>query len=630
MAKSTKIQKFLKSVKNPDTLGFFDKQLIQPIANQEIIDMKAPVNFLMYSHPNMRGESLKNIFRIHNTPDGVDKKIEDHIAELTKPISRKQQPKDVKGFRNKLQAFVYDTEKTVYPSEHVIFNGENGIRQAYITPSFDDGNDYVDLYQALTNPPVLSTARITLGELLSGIFEDDAIKNKTDHLSNETDTKDCNKLFTTFMSISLLAKAVCMSTKNKDVITQSENLDKFIAPVIMGLMPLEYDSSKVTKEVFTLTKSILDEKKIDYKNVRNYFMSQNVYDITRGVITGNYRCSFSNPKNNFVTFDENGFLVKYFRDSDKEFARDINGDLLDINTLLDNIKNNPGDKKYIYSLLNQVAYEVTNQPYDKKNIKEIDLDKDKSVAAKTLIVTLNLLHTIENDIDPSHKDDFEQMIYSLAIPIHETTSKIINKEALNEEIKAIYTSNPEISAVPGISDMFTPKAVLKYPGQPLSIALNWLEKAIKAKADNQAEDLAFASSKDPDDEIKNSKYSQIHKIIHKTKKQFAEKVQDIDPNDPLVATKMTNDQFNNIIDNLQVGRGKNKKDLPDNVKKVLRVGYNYCCQYAAQIYSLGTAYSKDAEKQLREQFNQGLEDTKDDKGNNIQGVASQMLDGLNS
>ena len=454
MAKSTKIQKFLKSVKNPDTLGFFDKQLIQPIANQEIIDMKAPVNFLMYSHPNMRGESLKNIFRIHNTPDGVNKKIEDHIAELTKPISRKQQPKDVKGFKNKLQAFVYDTEKTVYPSEHVIFNGENGINNKYITPSFDDGNDYAALYRAL-KLPVTSRTKVTLVELLFDIFENDAIKNKTAHLSNETDTKDCNKLFTTFMSISLLAKAVCMSTKNKDVITQSENLDKFIAPVIMGLMPLEYDSSKVTKEVFTLTKSILDEKKIDYKNVRNYFMSQNVYDITRGVITGNYRCSFSNPKNNFVTFDENGFLVKYFRDSDKEFARDINGDLLDINTLLDNIKNNPCDKKYIYSLLNQVAYKVTNQPYDKKNIKEIDLDKDKSVAAKTLIVTLNLLHTIENDIDSSHKDDFEQMIYSLSIPIHETISKIIDKEALNKEIKTICTT------------MFTPRELLKGSGEPL-------------------------------------------------------------------------------------------------------------------------------------------------------------------
>ena len=450
MAIPTKIQEFLKSVKNPDTLGFFDKQLIQSIANanQEIIDMKAPVDFLMFSHPNKRGESLKNIFRSHNTPDGVDKKIEDHITELTKP---KQ-----KGW----------TKKEKYPSEHDIFNAKNGIYEKYITSSFDDGHDYVDLYQAL-KLPVTSRTKVTLGELLFDIFEIDAIKKKTAQLSNETDTKDCNKLFTTFMSVSLLAKAVCMSTKNTDIITQSENLDKFIAPVIMGLMPLEYDSSKVTKEVFDLTKSILNKTKIDYKNVRNYFMSQNVYDITRGVIAGSYHCSFSNPKNNFVTFDENGFLVKYFRDSDKEFARDINGDLLDINTLLDNIKNNPGNKKYIYSLLNQVAYKVTNQTYDKKNIKEIDLDKDKSVAAKTLIVTLHLLSTVEKDIDPSHKDDFEQMIYSLAIPIHETTSKIIDKDALNKEIKTLCTSNPEISAVPGISDMFMPRELLKGSGEPL-------------------------------------------------------------------------------------------------------------------------------------------------------------------
>lgn len=583
---------FLKAIiLKKDVHGVIDKELIYPLGIDPHFDnqgTQCPTAFLMFNYQNIGFNDLLDMFERDFMKESYDTTSGEIFLGLGKK-KEKHAKEDFQSFNRELFKNVLD--------------------------QVDDKNDYSELYKKITGGVKSS---VKLGEMIYTISQ----KIMTDDYDKIDNSR---KLFAGIMTTALIAK--CASLNDETLAKQANGIDDFLASALREALPEEIgeNSSDIFDEICDLTRSTLKKCGLPEENVKKYFTALNIYDQTHSTTTKkeewNYRFSV-NPDNTFIAFNDNGRITNYFHD-----MRSINTTIQD---MLDELKKNPSNDTYAYSLIQKVGASLSKKTYP---ADKIDLESMSAEDAQTvLLTTLNLLSTIEKDIDPSKKEAFDSLLTTLMLPATEINNAITDQVKKNvvDKVKDLCTTDPEISAVPGISDMFTPKAVLKYPGQPLSIALNWLEKAIKAKADDQAEGLAFASSKDPNDEIKNSEYSQIHKIIRKTKKQFAEKVQVIDPNDPLVATKMTDDQFNNILDSLQVGRGKNKKVLNDNVKNVLRVGYNYCCQYAAQIYSLGTAYSKDAEKQLREQFNQGLEDTKDDKGNNVQGVASQMLDGLNS
>lgn len=565
---------------------------------------KCPSAFFMFDHQDEDEEDIKKTFHDHHLPTSYDDSIYSNVEQAKKPVVRKGWKPQVQSKENKYKAFIDSIA------------------------SRDNGTDYSALCRVFNSSV---TSPVTLGKLIQTV--DGKIT------SSISDNK--NPFFSRLMAIAIATKCVALEKKDDTLMEQANGIESFLSYAIYATIPNNIGKKfdEIKDSTIKLVQEILPVSGKD--KIKSYFKTLNLLDQIHTTIRDesnwNYRFLSKDPNNAFIDFDENGKIIPF------KFYTKINIDFVakkpyKIQEILDQIKTFPEDSSSAYSLIQKVACTITEQEYPKT---EDDINKYKTInleslsaddAQTVLLTTLNLLSTIEKDVEPSKQEDFDKLITTLVLPATEIDNTFTDQVKKNvvDKVKNLCTSDPEISAVPGVSDMFTPKAVLKYQRQPLSIALNWLEKAIKAKAEDQAEGLAFASSKDPNDEIKNSEYLQIHTIIHKTKNKFAKEVNKIDPNDPLVATKMTNDQFNNILDSLQVGRGKNKKVLNDNVKNVLRVGYNYCCQYAAQIYSLGTAYSKDAEKQLREQFNQGLEDTKDDKGNNIQGVASQMLDGLNS
>ena len=283
---------------------------------------------------------------------------------------------------------------------------------------------------------------VKLGEMIYTISQK-IMSEDYDEIDNS------RKIFAGIMTTALVAK--CASLGSENLIKQANEIDKFLASALYATLPEETKkhSSEIFDEICELTRSALRKCGLPEENVKRYFSALNIYDQTHSSSTTPSEWNYSFTKdaaNTFIAFNDNGRITNYFHD-----MRLID---ISIQEMLNNLKAHPSHDAYAYSLIQKVGASLTGQEYKTNQIKLEELNK---VDAQTiLLTTLNLLSTIEKDVDPSKKEDFDKLVATLVLPATELNASMTNqeKEAILEKMKQLCASDPEISAIAGTSDIF--------------------------------------------------------------------------------------------------------------------------------------------------------------------------------
>lgn len=416
MAKSL-VSDFLKAVvSKKDVRDVIDRDLIYPLGiNSHLFDegTQYPTAFLMFDYPNTLYSKILDEFRSLFMPEQYDAKSYEIFMGLNDGKKKKEK----------------------YAKEDFLsFNRE-------LYKSVDDKNDYSELYTKITGD-VPKKSPVKLGEMIYTISQK-IMSEDYDEIDNS------RKIFAGIMTTALVAK--CASLGSENLIKQANEIDKFLASALYATLPEETKkhSSEIFDEICELTRSALRKCGLPEENVKKYFSALNIYDQTHSSSTTPSEWNYSFTKdaaNTFIAFNDNGRITNYFHD-----MRLID---ISIQEMLNNLKAHPSHDAYAYSLINKVGASLTGQEYKTNQIKLEELNK---VDAQTiLLTTLNLLSTIEKDVDPSKKEDFDKLVATLVLPATELNASMTNqeKEAILEKMKQLCASDPEISAISGISDIF--------------------------------------------------------------------------------------------------------------------------------------------------------------------------------
>ena len=411
---------FLKAIiLKKDVHGVIDKELIYPLGIDPHFDnqgTQCPTAFLMFNYQNIGFNDLLDMFERDFMKESYDTTSGEIFLGLGKK-KEKHAKEDFQSFNRELFKNVLD--------------------------QVDDKNDYSELYKKITGGVKSS---VKLGEMIYTISQ----KIMTDDYDKIDNSR---KLFAGIMTTALIAK--CASLNDETLAKQANGIDDFLASALREALPEEIgeNSSDIFDEICDLTRSTLKKCGLPEENVKKYFTALNIYDQTHSTTTKkeewNYRFSV-NPDNTFIAFNDNGRITNYFHD-----MRSINTTIQD---MLDELKKNPSNDTYAYSLIQKVGASLSKKTYP---ADKIDLESMSAEDAQTvLLTTLNLLSTIEKDIDPSKKEAFDSLLTTLMLPATEINNAITDQVKKNvvDKVKDLCTTDPEISAVTGISDMFTPKA----------------------------------------------------------------------------------------------------------------------------------------------------------------------------
>lgn len=416
MAKSL-ASDFLKAVvSKKDVRDVIDRDLIYPLGiNSHLFDegTQYPTAFLMFDYPNTLYSKILDEFRSLFMPEQYDAKSYEIFMGLNDGKKKKEK----------------------YAKEDFLsFNRE-------LYKSVDDKNDYSELYTKITGD-VPKKSPVKLGEMIYTISQK-IMPEDYDEIDNS------RKIFAGIMTTALVAK--CASLGSENLIKQANEIDKFLASALYATLPEETKkhSSEIFDEICELTRSALRKCGLPEENVKKYFSALNIYDQTHSSSTTPSEWNYSFTKdaaNTFIAFNDNGRITNYFHD-----MRLID---ISIQEMLNNLKAHPSHDAYAYSLIQKVGASLTGQEYKTNQIKLEELNK---VDAQTiLLTTLNLLSTIEKDVDPSKKEDFDKLVATLVLPATELNASMTNqeKEAILEKMKQLCASDPEISAIAGTSDIF--------------------------------------------------------------------------------------------------------------------------------------------------------------------------------
>ena len=416
MAKSLVLD-FLKAVvSKKDVRDVIDKDLIYPLGiNSHLFDegTQYPTAFLMFDYPNTLYSKILDEFRSLFMPEQYDAKSYEIFMGLNDGKKKKEK----------------------YAKEDFLsFNRE-------LYKSVDDKNDYSELYTKITGD-VPKKSPVKLGEMIYTISQK-IMPEDYDEIDNS------RKIFTGIMTTALVAK--CASLGSENLIKQANEIDKFLASALYATLPEETKkhSSEIFDEICELTRSALRKCGLPEENVKKYFSALNIYDQTHSSSTTPSEWNYSFTKdaaNTFIAFNDNGRITNYFHDMR----------LIDtsIQEMLNNLKAHPSHDAYAYSLINKVGASLTGKEYKTNQIKLEELNK---VDAQTiLLTTLNLLSTIEKGVDPSKKEDFDKLVATLVLPATELNASMTDQEkvAILEKMQKLCTTDPEIGAISGISDIF--------------------------------------------------------------------------------------------------------------------------------------------------------------------------------
>ena len=416
MAKSL-VSDFLKAVvSKKDVRDVIDKDLIYPLGiNSHLFDegTQYPTAFLMFDYPNTLYSKILDEFRSLFMPEQYDATSYEIFMGLNDGKKKKEK----------------------YAKEDFLsFNRE-------LYKSVDDKNDYSELYTKITGD-VPKKSPVKLGEMIYTISQK-IMPEDYDEIDNS------RKIFTGIMTTALVAK--CASLGSENLIKQANEIDKFLASALYATLPEETKkhSSEIFDEICELTRSALRKCGLPEENVKKYFSALNIYDQTHSSSTTPSEWNYSFTKdaaNTFIAFNDNGRITNYFHD-----MRLID---MSIQEMLNKLKAHPSNDTYAYSLIQKVGASLTGKEYKTNQIKLEELNK---VDAQTiLLTTLNLLSTIEKGVDPSKKEDFDKLVATLVLPATEINTSMTNqeKEAILEKMKQLCTTDPEIGAIAGTSDIF--------------------------------------------------------------------------------------------------------------------------------------------------------------------------------
>ena len=406
---------FLKAIiLKKDVHGVIDKELIYPLGIDPHFDnqgTQCPTAFLMFNYQNIGFNDLLDMFERDFMKESYDTTSGEIFLGLGKK-KEKHAKEDFQSFNRELFKNVLD--------------------------QVDDKNDYSELYKKITGGVKSS---VKLGEMIYTISQ----KIMTDDYDKIDNSR---KLFAGIMTTALIAK--CASLNDETLAKQANGIDDFLASALREALPEEIgeNSSDIFDEICDLTRSTLKKCGLPEENVKKYFTALNIYDQAHSTTTKkeewNYRFSV-NPDNTFIAFNDNGRITNYFHD-----MRSINTTIQD---MLDELKKNPSNDTYAYSLIQKVGASLSKKTYP---ADKIDLESMSAEDAQTvLLTTLNLLSTIEKDIDPSKKEAFDSLLTTLMLPATEINNAITDQVKKNvvDKVKDLCTTDPEISAVPGISDI---------------------------------------------------------------------------------------------------------------------------------------------------------------------------------
>lgn len=617
MAKSL-VSDFLKAVvSKKDVRDVIDKDLIYPLGiNSHLFDegTQYPTAFLMFDYPNTLYSKILDEFRSLFMPEQYDAKSYEIFMGLNDGKKKKEK----------------------YAKEDFLsFNRE-------LYKSVDDENDYSELYTKITGD-VPKKSPVKLGEMIYTISQK-IMPEDYDEIDNS------RKLFAGIMTTALIAK--CASLNDETLTKQANRIDDFLASALYATLPEETKkhSSEIFDEICELTRSALRKCGLPEENVKKYFSALNIYDQTHSSSTTPSEWNYSFTKdaaNTFIAFNDNGRITNYFRD-----LRSIN---TTIQNMLDELKKNPSNDTYAYSLIQKVGASLSKKTYP---ADKIDLESLSAEDAQTvLLTTLNLLSTVEKDIDPSKKEAFDKLVTTLILPATEINNTITDQVKKNvvDKVKDLCTTDPEISAVPGISDMFTPKAEdasekdkeiarLTAERDDLSTKKNDLERE-KAEKDEEIADLTTKiEEKDKKIKEQDKKINDLTAEKDKLQSENENKDKEIErlktaavnakprlknPQDPYkmalgwlkteirrMSKKATKkgeyekaEKLNNLYTNIEFYKNNiDPNDLDSSIKKTnianqrsLHIGVHYCSDVAARTITTNED-KKDVKKSLREEI----------------------------
>ena len=545
---------------------------------------KCPSAFFMFDHQDEDEEDIKKTFHDHHLPTSYDDSIYSDVEQAKKTFVRKGWKPQVQSKENKYKAFIDS-----------IASRDNGTYYTALCRVFDPS----------VTPPV------TLGKLIQTV--DGKIT------SSISDNK--NPFFSRLMAIVIATKCVALEKKDDTLMEQANSIESFLSYAIYATIPnnIGKNFDEIKDSTIKLVQEILSVS--DKDKIKSYFKTLNLLDQIHTTIRDernwNYRFFSKDPNNAFIDFDENGKIIPFEFDT-KIVINPATKTPCKIQEILDKIKTSPEDSSLAYSLIQKVACTVTETQYpetedDINTYTTINFESLSAEDAQTvLLTTLNLLSTVEKDIDPSKKEAFDKLVTTLVLPATEIDGALQEKKNVVDKVKDLCTTDPEISAVPGISDMFTPKAEdasekdkeiarLTAERDDLSTKKNDLEKE-KAEKDEEIARLTAAVNatprlKNPQDPYKMALgwlKTEIRKMSKKaTKKGEYEKAE----------------KLNNLYTNIEFYKNNiDPNDLDSSIKKTnianqrsLHIGMHYCSDVAARTITTNED-KKDVKKSLREEI----------------------------
>ena len=391
---------------------------------------KCPSAFFMFGHQDEDEEDIKKTFHDHHLPTSYDDSIYSDVKKAKKPFVREGWKPQVQSKEDKYKAFIDS-----------IASRDNGTYYTALCRVFDPS----------VTPPV------TLGKLIQTV--DGKIT------SSISDNK--NPFFSRLMAIVIATKCVALEKKDDTLMEQANGIESFLSYAIYATIPNDIGKKfdEIKDSTIKLVQEILSVS--DKDKIKSYFKTLNLLDQIHTTIRDernwNYRFFSKDPNNAFIDFDENGKIIPFEFDT-KIVIDSATKTPCKIQEILDKIKTSPEDSSLAYSLIQKVACTVTETQYpetedDINTYTTINLESLSAEDAQTvLLTTLNLLSTVEKDIDPSKKEAFDKLVTTLVLPATEIDGALQEKKNVVDKVKDLCTKDPEISAVTGISDMFTPKA----------------------------------------------------------------------------------------------------------------------------------------------------------------------------
>lgn len=594
---------------------------------------KCPSAFFMFDHQDEDEEDIKKTFHDHHLPTSYDDSIYSDVEQAKKTFVRKGWKPQVQSKEDKYKAFIDS-----------IASRDNGTYYTALCRVFDPS----------VTPPV------TLGKLIQTV--DGKIT------SSISDNK--NPFFSRLMAIVIATKCVALEKKDDTLMEQANGIESFLSYAIYATIPNDIGKKfdEIKDSTIKLVQEILSVS--DKDKIKSYFKTLNLLDQIHTTIRDernwNYRFFSKDPNNAFIDFDENGKIIPFEFDT-KIVIDSATKTPCKIQEILDKIKTSPEDSSLAYSLIQKVACTVTETQYpetedDINTYTTINLESLSAEDAQTvLLTTLNLLSTVEKDIDPSKKEAFDKLVTTLVLPATEIDGALQEKKNVVDKVKDLCTKDPEISAVTGISDMFTPKAEdasekdkeiarLTAERDDLSTKKNDLERE-KAEKDEEIADLTTKiEEKDKKIKEQDKKISDLTAEKDKLQSENENKDKEIErlktapvnakprlknPQDPYkmalgwlkteirrMSKKATKkgeyeeaEKLNNLYTNIEFYKNNiDPNDLDSSIKKTnianqrsLHIGMHYCSNVAAFAIEKrddGTTIvdKKDVTKSLREEI----------------------------